>query len=44
MVSQKEYEMIQLIGKHPPETVIKAILDARTAKVCLSAIPAKRQC
>ena len=43
MVSQREYEMIQKIGEHDPEVIFKALLDAKSAKVRLSAVLAISQ-
>ena len=43
MVSQKEYEMLQMIEKHDPDVIFKALLEAKSAKVRLSVVPARRQ-
>ena len=42
MVSQKDYELLQLIQSEPSINPFKVLMDARTAQVQLSAFPARK--
>lgn len=40
MVSQKEYELLQVLQSEPDINIFKVLQDARSAQVQLSAVPA----